>query len=206
MNNKEQIMIDGKKYNKCEGCELYDGYMCNGARSYETEGEAHRAICDKHIAQEFWKVYNQLALKSQKYEALTKTNRIHADIIGELNNKYNDLKQECAQKDERIIELTKEALSLKQKCEELKDKLAVNQFNLEQKCKVLKDVGVVQDKNGGYQVMEIDRYRKALEEIEKLINDDEFIKCPIHDDENCNYGTSRKILNIINKAKSDEAE
>lgn len=29
-----------------------------------------------------------------------------------------------------------------QECEELKDKLAVTQFNLEQKCKVLKDVGV----------------------------------------------------------------
>ena len=49
-----------------------------------------------------------------------------------------------------------------------------------------------------------DRYRKALEEIEKLINDDEFIKCPIHDDENCNYGTSRKIHDIINKAKGEE--
>lgn len=31
--------------------------------------------------------------------------------------------QECDQKDERIIELTKEALSLKQECEELKKKL-----------------------------------------------------------------------------------
>ena len=54
-----------------------------------------------------------------------------------------------------------------QECEELKDKLAVTQFNLEQKCKVLKDVGVVQDKSGGYQVMDVDRYRKALEEIEE---------------------------------------
>ena len=70
MADKEQIIIDGKKYNKCEGCELYDGYMCNGARSYEPEGEAHRAICDKHIAQEFWKVYNQLARKTQECEEL----------------------------------------------------------------------------------------------------------------------------------------
>ena len=66
----KQIIIDGKKYNECEGCELHDGYMCNGARSYEPDGEAHRAICDKHIAQEFWKVYNQLARKTQECEEL----------------------------------------------------------------------------------------------------------------------------------------
>ena len=47
------------------------------------------------------------------------------------------------------------------------------------------------------------RYRKALEEIEGLISDDEFIRCPINDDVNCNYFTRNKILNIINKAKGE---
>lgn len=51
----------------------------------------------------------------------------------------------------------------------------------------------------------VDEYKKALEEIEKLISDDEFAKCPI-DGENCNYFTSRKILDIINKAKGAEDE
>lgn len=50
-----------------------------------------------------------------------------------------------------------------------------------------------------------DRYRKALEEIEGLISDDEFKICPI-DGENCNYFTSRKILDIINKAKGEGNE
>ena len=50
---------------------------------------------------------------------------------------------------------------------------------------------------------ECDRYREALEEIEGLISDDEFIRCPIDDDVNCNYSTRNKILNIINKVKED---
>lgn len=53
---------------------------------------------------------------------------------------------------------------------------------------------------------ENDRYRKALEEIEGLISDDEFIRCPINDDVNCNYFTRNKILDIINKAKDGNDE
>lgn len=91
MTDKEQIIIDGKKYNKCEGCELYDGYMCNGARSYEPEGEAHRAICDKHIAQEFWKVYNQLARKTQECEELKKKLRKLELENTTLQNRYQQI-------------------------------------------------------------------------------------------------------------------
>ena len=94
-----------------------------------------------------------------------------------------------------------------QECERLKDKLAVTQFNLEQKCKVLKDVGVVQDKNGGYQVMGIARYRKALEKIEEVINNilnsclgRNTVSCrPAHNV----CGDLIKILDIINKAKGE---
>lgn len=50
-------------------------------------------------------------------------------------------------------------------------------------------------------ILQNDKYRKALEEIEELISDDSFKICPIDDSENCNYFTSRKILDIINKTK-----
>lgn len=45
------------------------------------------------------------------------------------------------------------------------------------------------------------KLKQALDEIEELISDDKFIRCPINDDVNCNYFTRNKILDIINKAK-----
>lgn len=50
-------------------------------------------------------------------------------------------------------------------------------------------------------MIENSRYKQALDEIEELISDDKFIRCPINDDVNCNYFTRNKILDIINKAK-----
>ena len=86
--------------------------------------------------------------------------------------------QECEQK-QKIIEELKKQLETSEKwrikAESLNEKL-----NLENTC-----------------------YRKALEEIEGLISDYEFIRCPINDDVNCNYFTRNKILDIINKAKEE---
>ena len=47
-------------YNKCEGCKLWDGHHCTGARSYEPNAEEHRIICNEHLAKQFWIVYQQL--------------------------------------------------------------------------------------------------------------------------------------------------
>ena len=74
-----------------------------------------------------------------------------------------------------------------------------------QECEALKSESFTMNSLIIEQEEEIDRYRKVLEKIEKLISDDEFAKCPI-DGENCNYFTSRKILDIINKAKGAEDE
>lgn len=68
--DKEQIIIDGEKYNACNGCKLWDGYICTGDRSYEPNAEAHRAICNEHMAHEFWKVYHELFYKTQECEEL----------------------------------------------------------------------------------------------------------------------------------------
>lgn len=114
MEDKEKIIIDGKKYNKCEGCELYDGYMCNGARSYEPEGEAHSAICDKHIAQEFWKVYNQLARKTQECERSRK--RI-SDLEERIINHSNEIEEYCS----RLADKNKKCEKYEQALEEIKE-------------------------------------------------------------------------------------
>lgn len=91
--------------------------------------------------------------------------------------------------------LKEEHEKLKQECEELKNTL-----------KKLSS-GVVLPAMPEPEVINLaDRYRKALEKIEELISDDEFIRCPINDDVNCNYFTRNKILDIINKAKGEENE
>ena len=47
-------------YNKCEGCKLWNGHHCTGARSYEPNADEHKAICNEHMAEQFWVVSKQL--------------------------------------------------------------------------------------------------------------------------------------------------
>ena len=79
--------------------------------------------------------------------------------------------QECEQKDERIIELTKETLSLKQECEELiseKDFYLQKIETLEDKCEELKDKIKKLRKKLALEIEANDRYREVLEEIKTV--------------------------------------
>ena len=58
------------KYNKCEGCKLWNGHHCTGDRSYEPNGDKHKAICNEHMAKQFWIVYKQLQRKTAECEEL----------------------------------------------------------------------------------------------------------------------------------------
>lgn len=42
MTDKE-IIIDGEKYNPCNGCKLWDGGYCTADRSYETNYREQKA-------------------------------------------------------------------------------------------------------------------------------------------------------------------
>lgn len=71
MTDKEKIVIDGVEYNPCNGCKLWNGHHCTGARSYEPNADKHKSICNEHMANQFQKVYQQLYLKTvecEKYE------------------------------------------------------------------------------------------------------------------------------------------
>lgn len=70
MTDKEQIMNDLTKYNPCNGCKLWNGHHCIGARSYEPNADEHKAICNDHIATQFYKVYQQLFYKTQECKEL----------------------------------------------------------------------------------------------------------------------------------------
>lgn len=86
--------------------------------------------------------------------------------------------QECERSRKRISDLEERIINHSNEIEEYCSRLA--------------------DKN-----KECEKYEQALEEIWELISDDEFIRCPIDDDTNCNYFTRNKILDIINKAKGE---
>ena len=52
----------------------------------------------------------------------------------------------------------------------------------------------------GYKTPKELRYEKALEEIEEILDNDDFGYCPLDDSEDCHRTTYKKILDIINKA------
>lgn len=66
----KEIIIDGAIYNGCNGCSLYDGNVCTGAKTYEDNAKRDRHICDEHLASQFWVVFKQLAHKEQECELL----------------------------------------------------------------------------------------------------------------------------------------
>lgn len=70
----EEIIIDGTIYNKCNGCPLYDGNICTGARLDEGTSEKDTNICNKHLAEQFWVVQRQLKLKQQECKEINLTN------------------------------------------------------------------------------------------------------------------------------------
>lgn len=203
MNNKEQIMIDGVDVG---GCKYYlrNVHKSCGQGLVDCEGKD----C----------MFKQLIRKTQKYEALTNTNRIHAEIIEELNNKYNDLKEDYKELEQRHNGAFQDFERLKQECEELKEKLktaendAIVRFverniqcvsptncrfvNLrkqecEQKQKIIEELKKEAKRISANYIKDEARYRKALEEIEEECN-----YAPM-----CDTEFSQRVLDIINKAK-----
>ena len=175
MTDKEQIIIDGVDVSECGNwCQLK---QCEGYK------------CVKwhllKVSQENKKtkdIEEQLARKTQELETICKS----FDIEYGYDEETGAIVGRC----NKLIEKEKELEGYKQ--------------SLDEKNKFLQDLGI--SAGGEFKRIKfyIDRYRKALEDIKELISDDAFIRCPIYDDEHCNYGTSRKILDIINKAKEEE--
>ena len=76
----KEIIIDGAIYNGCNGCSLYDGNVCTGAKTYEDNAKRDRHICDEHLASQFWVVFKQLKRKEQECEELKKELQAQRDF------------------------------------------------------------------------------------------------------------------------------
>ena len=85
MTDTKHIIIDGEIYNPCDGCELWNGYHCTGDKSYEPNGEKHTIVCDRHMAQQFWKIKNELARKTQECEKLKEKLYRIEDVVEPIN-------------------------------------------------------------------------------------------------------------------------
>lgn len=226
MTDKEQIMIDGVDVSGCKH------YKINGKCRIPHYQQGIKYVnCNCNEWDCYFKQFQKEKFENLNNRQMVECaeNLIYEN--SELIKNLKEKEQECEQKDKQIKEwneytnlvrswitqpakdlgldtehsfgvehftfavrcLKEEHEKLKQECEELKNTL-----------KKLSS-GVVLPAMPEPEVINLaDRYRKALVEIEGLISDYEFIRCPINDDVNCNYFTRNKILDIINKVKNCE--
>ena len=140
MTDKERIIIQGKLYNPCNGCELWDGEYCTGDKSYEPNGKIHGIICDRHIAEQFWKVRNELIHKVQECDFWKHQAELGSETTDRLAKQLEEREQEC---------------------EELKEYIRMLEFKntISQNCSQQLDNSMTK----------VNHYRKALEEIEEYI-------------------------------------
>ena len=76
----DKIIIDGVIYNECNGCPLYDGNVCTGAKTYEDNAERDRHICDEHLGAQFWVVFKQLKRKERALNEIKNYVRDNSDF------------------------------------------------------------------------------------------------------------------------------
>lgn len=221
MTNKEQIIIDGIQYNKFGG--FYVDYDLNGKfLSISSSAKEYKILKS---------LIEQLARKSQECEQKEKELLSNEKIINKLMKEVDELKQECDTLKSQLDFEVQQKECIEQECEELKRKLS-NQEQLYQNeieiynesCLQLRQENddlylerlALNTANSGINSLleikeqENDRYHKALEEIEKVINNilnsclgRNTVGCrPAHNV----CGDLIKILDIINKVKGEGNE
>ena len=89
MSINKQIIVDGVDISKCKHCGSQGNCIIYGNLACYRFPDCY---------------FKQLARKTQEYELLVRTNKIHIDTLDQLNNKYIDLEQEC-EKLKRKVEL-----------------------------------------------------------------------------------------------------
>lgn len=177
---KEQIMIDGCNVS---GCEWFKDGMCYAECDLEgyTDWECH----DEDLNNCYFK---QLARKTQEYE--------------KLKEKYLELKEQNGSNIVRLNTVNEQLDQLKTENEELKEECEALKLENQELWRIK-----VQSLNEKLKLRNT-CYRKALEEIEKVINNilnsclgRNTVSCrPAHNV----CGDLIKILDIINKAKEGE--
>lgn len=181
--DKKEMIIDGVIYNKCNGCSLYDGNICTGARTYEDNAERDKRICDEHLASQFWVVFKQFKRKEQEYEELRQYhNKCYKENVEKLEQwleKYNQLSRDfyngkyCNKENCSLLKAKEqECKELKKEKAEIKKYLGISYKTIIQRLKEL------QERKDELSAREYN-YKQALDEIELICRqalDDENVR------------------------------
>lgn len=92
-------------YNKCEGCKLWNGHHCTGAKSYEPNAEEHRIICNEHLARQFWVVFHKLQHSKIHIETLEEENKKFKNRISILEKDICNWQDYAIQKEQALDEI-----------------------------------------------------------------------------------------------------
>lgn len=135
------------------------------------------------------------------------TNKYFVEIIDKGGGTvgYNVVQPERLLRD--IIKQNKQLTSKTQECEELKSQIDADYECYSQQLKILRNIIENKEKRNARLFVISNNYRKALEEIDKVINNI-FDKCLGHKTDGCTpvHNVCEeliKILDIINKAKGE---
>ena len=105
----KQIIIDGVEYNPCNGCKLWNGHHCIGARSYEPNADEHKAICNEHMAEQFWVVSKQLYNAEARVKELKEENQeLRNSLSGSLMFRFTSQDKEVARYRKALEEIEEE--------------------------------------------------------------------------------------------------
>ena len=173
MTDKEQIMIDGVDVSECRSFDK-ESYTLG---VYDCDLNELHGYCycnnDCH--------FKQLARKTQE---------------------YNDLLEQHKELDDRVNRMIEEKYNLARECEELKEKVkAYEKLALHITCPHCnKELGLILD-GSEENINTFNRYRNALEEIEKIIKEYDCVNCTKQHCIDCN---KYEIFYTINKAKEKE--
>lgn len=207
MTDKEQIIIDGVDVIGCDFIAKEDIYC-----SYSGEYTAYKGQCgcsDEEMCKNNPKCFYKKTLKqlSRKTQGMNSIHEYYKELHSnatELANKNIQLKEQLEGKEQELYLARNEVHSkteyiqeqrdiikqLQQECEELKEKFK-KFFGIDnQECW---DIAFLKDENA--------RYRKALDEIEGILYNDDFGYCPLDDTEDCHLTTYKNIIDIINKTR-----
>ena len=204
MTDKEIIEIDGINVLECEHYQYKSLKDCE--MRYPESGDCEIGLLNYLFngnldIEKFCKdnpncYFKQLTRKTQECEQKEKELLSNEKIINKLMKEVDELKQECEEYKKRAVcfkdvnkQLGYKYLTIKQECEELKERLVRTEEDLKYQCVDCMNV-------------KSDRYRKALEKIEKYCN----YKFCDKFGEFTELINKNSILDIINKAKDGNNE
>lgn len=206
MTDKEQIIINGVDVSGCDFLAKEDIYNSYSGVTTAYKGQcgcSDDEMCKDHRNCGYKKLARQLQRKTAELDEYKKSKQSSYEALqaraNELEMSNRKLKQECeelkayaqAQENQRET-YYKEYLKLSQECKELKEYIQAN-----------KPTGICETCTA-HALIQNDKYRKALKEIEGLIKNfckdcSDYENCN-WDKEGCYYSLIPNLKDIINKA------